>query len=458
MMKFADMFQMSLMNLLKRKTRTFLTVLGVLIGVTSIVVMISLGLGLSRAILEQVQNSASLTAITVTSSSDSDGDGKSTQYLDDTSIEAIEQLPNVTYAAPVLQVSIIAKYGAYSDYLNIVGTSLEALQDMDIEIQQGTLPLEGTNELSFFYGNQVLGDFSTKSGQSYWMTGALPDIDLMHDSILYILDTSAYYSSQNSNSTTETESSTTTSSQTSQKAPKKYLIPVCGVAAGGMDDYYDYSNNVYCDINQLIPVLKKEFKNSVIPGQPTTKSGKAYKTVYYSSLKVKVDKMENVSVVDQKIKDLGYDTYNNAEWIQSQKQQMKIIQAILGGIGAVALLVAAIGITNTMMMSIYERTKEIGIMKVLGCDMHDIQTMFLMEAGLIGFFGGVAGVVLSCMLSIGINIVAGKANLSVSKISYIPIWLVCISILFAIIVGMIAGYFPSRRAMKLSALAAIHNE
>ena len=137
--------------------------------------------------------------------------------------------------------------------------------------------------------------------------------------------------------------------------------------------------------------------------------------------------------------------------------QYGYVQLVLGGIGAVSLLVAAIGITNTMMMSIYERTKEIGIMKVLGCDLRNIQMMFLMEAGFIGFIGGIVGLVFSFAISILINqIVASMGNMM--TLSYIPPWLALLSLVFAILVGMIAGFFPSLRAMRLSPLAAIRNE
>lgn len=147
--------------------------------------------------------------------------------------------------------------------------------------------------------------------------------------------------------------------------------------------------------------------------------------------------------------------------MESNQKTMGMIQAVLGGIGAVSLFVAAIGITNTMMMSIYERTKEIGVMKVLGCDLRNIRSLFLMEAGFIGFIGGVIGLILSFGLSFVINKLAQSAqdmSLGAGDISYIPLWLMVLSLAFAILVGMVAGFFPARRAMKLSPLAAIRNE
>ena len=130
---------------------------------------------------------------------------------------------------------------------------------------------------------------------------------------------------------------------------------------------------------------------------------------------------------------------------------------MLGGIGAVSLIVAAIGITNTMMMSIYERTKEIGVMKVIGCDMRDIRTLFLMEAGFIGLIGGVVGIGFSFLISFIINQIVMKMGMEMT-LSYIPLWLAGSSVGFAILVGMVAGFFPALRAMRLSPRAAIRNE
>ena len=160
------------------------------------------------------------------------------------------------------------------------------------------------------------------------------------------------------------------------------------------------------------------------------------------------------------IRAAGYNASTNAELLESAKKQLAMIQAVLGGIGAVSLLVAAIGIANTMMMSIYERTKEIGVIKVLGCSLKNIKQMFLMEAAFIGLIGGVTGMILSFLLSGIINILTGHgAAMGIEgDISYIPIWLVLAAMGFAMLVGTLAGYFPALRAMKLSPLAAIKTE
>ena len=170
--------------------------------------------------------------------------------------------------------------------------------------------------------------------------------------------------------------------------------------------------------------------------------------------------MDNVMEVQNAITDMGYQAYSNMQWLEQAQEQMDMIQAVLGGIGAVSLFVAAIGIANTMMMSIYERTKEIGVLKVLGCAMGDIRSMFLMEAGFIGFMGGAAGLGLSYGVSKLVNRFLGSSFMGMGSgdISRIPLWLSAAAVVFAIFIGMLAGLFPALRAMKLSPLAAIRNE
>ena len=451
-MRFLDMLRMSGSNLWKRKVRTFLTVLGVVIGTASIVVMISIGLGLNKATLEEIQSYGSMTTINVYPSYNWDGTAEgqlSSQYLSNEIVRQIEEIDHVEVVSPVLRVDAIALSGKYMSWMSIEGMDVNALAQLGIEVGEGRLPSAEDTELTLLYGNQILTNFyDKKTNEGYWDTGELPDIDLMNDTVFIIFDTDAYWSSQSPQEGAVVQ------------RPKKYVIPACGIVAGDTETYNNFSYNVYCDIDQLETLLKRIFKNRAIPGQPTTQSGKPYKELYYSELYVNVDNMDNVTKVQEQIGELGCQTSSNMEWVESMQKQYSYIKAVLGGIGAVALFVAAIGIANTMMMSIYERTKEIGIMKVLGCNMRNIQSMFLIEAAFIGFIGGVLGVGLSYGVSAIVNKVsAGGSFMGVSTgMSYIPPWLSLLGIGFAIIVGTLAGFFPSLRAMRLSPLAAIRNE
>ena len=469
-MRLGDLLGMSLSSLFKRKVRTILTVLGVAIGTTSIVVMISLGIGMKQSLLEEMENYGSLTAITVNSPDGGGGmvyyDGMSTpssssgdkeeRHLDDDLISTFSGLEHVVSVDPQLNCSAIIKCKGYMTWTNLIGTTPEYMKRQNIPLGEGNYP-ESESELQPLYGNTILQDMSNeKTNKGYWETGEIPPIDWMKDQVFLILDTDRYYNAGSSDENGQIVPN-----------PKKYITKASGVVKGGIDDWNQYSYSVYCNIEALKNTLSREFRGRVIPGQPTRKNGKPYKEIFYNQLIVSVDNMDNVSSVQQMINDMGYQTYANAEWIEQEMKSMNVIQAVLGGIGAVSLFVAAIGITNTMMMSIYERTKAIGIMKVIGCRIKDIQALFLIEAGYIGFIGGVVGTALSYLISVVINklLSGGGAEAmgfymeeGAAGISRIPLWLAGLAIVFAVFIAMLAGFFPSLRAMKLSPLAAIRAE
>lgn len=474
-MRWSDLLRMSASSLKRRKLRTFLTVLGVVIGTASIVVMISLGLGLQQSMYEEVEQSGGTTSLTVTGQQ---GYGmgsmyigmsgieeeESEKYITDDVIEDLRALEHVKSAEPVINIQALGLKGNYEGYLDIYGMSPTALEDMNLELEPGgRLPDPDSPELELLYGNAIIMNFYDKnSGKGYW-DGEIPDIDLQNDKIFLVLDQDAYYQSQYTdvmaNSGTG-ESGGTDGSTAGPKIAKKYVVQACGVIAGGAETYNANSYSVFCDITRLKEYLEKEFRSRAIPGQPTTKSGKPYSKFVYTSAKLQADDMDNVEELSNTIRSMGYNVSSNIEYINAMKSQFAMVQAVLGGIGAVSLLVAAIGIANTMLMSIYERTKEIGVMKVIGCSLKNIGEMFLLEAAFIGLAGGLIGNILSLLMSAGINaVVSGSGMVSGGAgISYIPPWLMLLSMGFAVLVGMTAGFFPAMRAMKLSPLAAIRSE
>lgn len=474
-MNWIDLLRMSSANLKRRKLRTFLTVLGVIIGTTSIVVMISLGLGMQQSIYDQIERSGGLNTITV--SSGGMGNGKASyggnvsdeeekeKWITDSVVEQLSQIDHVVSAQPVYQISVILLKGSYQCWTDLTAMTPEGLKAQDIDLAPGgTLPSTGTGQLELVYGNGIITSFFDKKGNnSYYETGELPHIDLANDSLFLVLDEAGYQTSQDNQTAAMAGVSQTDgegASQGSGKAAKKYAVRASGVVAGDVNSYNNHYYTVYCDLDTLKQMLKKEFSGRAIPGQPVTKSGKPYKEFSYTRAQVKADDIQEVDDIANTIRQMGFQADTNVEYMESAKGQLKIIQAVLGGIGAVSLLVAAIGIANTMMMSIYERTKEIGVIKVLGCSLRNIKEMFLLEAAFIGLLGGAIGSVLSYLLSAVINVVVSSSSMVgvEGKISYIPFWLILAAIIFAVFVGMAAGYFPALRAMRLSPLAAIRNE
>ena len=203
----------------------------------------------------------------------------------------------------------------------------------------------------------------------------------------------------------------------------------------------------------------------------------------YQNVYVKVDDMDNVDEVGEAIKAYGFSTYSMSDTREEMQKQVGRNQMMLGGLAAISLFVAALNIANTMTMAIYERTREIGVMKVLGCELKNIRRMFLIESGFIGFIGGVVGALLSWGVSFILNnllvIASGvmmllqslgvQANLDLSflmnsgmgtgsTMSIIPLWLVGVALVFATVIGILSGIAPANRAVRISALEAIRHE
>lgn len=195
----------------------------------------------------------------------------------------------------------------------------------------------------------------------------------------------------------------------------------------------------------------------------------------YDQVVVHAQNIKDVPGIEAQIKMSGYQTTSFEQTRKEIEKQSRGIQLALGGIGAVSFLVAAIGIANTMIMSVSERTREIGIMKALGCYVRDIRAMFLMEAGSIGLLGGILGLIFSFIISVIINLFSFGAfggggvtwelikqaligGEGVVRTSVIKPELVIFALVFSVLVGLVSGYQPANKAVKISALEAIRNE
>lgn len=477
-MSFYDLMTMSMGNLWRRKLRTVLTVLGVLIGTTSIVAMLSLAFGMKQMIMDEYASMGSVTQIMISGGGGGDMDSSSSQtdtstMLTETNMQMFQDMEHVKNVLPQLSFDGNMQSGRYSGYGNLIGVDQSILDSQVLE--KGDIPQKGSaGTLQVIAGNQILTGFGYVQGDEYvdyYSTGELPNIDLMTQiRVLQVYneqaETDVDMQTDNGDSTGDDSSDGGNTDSTGDDAVAQpvednsmlnFRIKVAGILAGGVDEYNTYSNSLLVNIDDLKSYLTKNFGKGNIPGQPKP-NGKPMNEWVYSTLVVDVDDASNVDSVMKDIQDMGFSASSNKDLLDSAQKNLQIVELVLGGIGMVAFLVAAIGIANTMMMSTYERTKEIGVMKVLGCDMRDIQKLFLAEAGFIGLIGGIVGLGLTCGVSALINHFAVSMGGMKGNISVIPWWLALAAVAFSTLMGMVAGYFPARRAMKLSPLAAIHTE
>ncbi len=446
-----DLLQMAVKNLMRRKMRTFLTILGVIIGTGAIILMLSLGIGMTAAMKQSIMEMGSINIITVYSSGgyggyyseDMSTSTTSDMQLDDMAVQSFASLPGVEAVTPYLSRYWKIYTKKYAVDAEIVGIDPTAMQKMNFELSDGRL-LEATDKLDLVIGSEVKNmfyDIRSNNMHSHDENGV--DIDLLQEKLKLTYDMS--YGQRNSNS-----------ADSDQKPAEPYKVNAVGILQEGN---WEQAYSVYIPLEQMQEIIEAE--------QRWQKQGNDYgsrnngnNTNEYEQVKVKVADINDVEQVQQSINDMGYQTQSLNDILESSKKSMAVTQAILGGIGAVSLLIAAIGITNTMVMSIYERTREIGIMKVIGASLRDIRRLFLLEAALIGLGGGAIGLGVSYLGSWLINYIfvqqaSHMGTEGFSQISLIPWWLALMAVAFTSLIGLIAGYLPAVRATKLSALEAL---
>ncbi|MDR1604037.1 MAG: ABC transporter permease [Gracilibacteraceae bacterium] len=463
-MKLSDIVGMACGNLFRRKLRTFLTVLGVIIGAASIVTMLSLGFGLKASLRDQLGGTASLTTIQVNESyenvdarggvaavsSISASSSSSRNQRPTLNAEALKNfavLDHVVAVSPEKNTYLRLVCGKMVADLPLVGIDPAQMEHFGFELAEGELLKPGGDGLVF--GSRTLYSFFDPRRQEWpdYDDSKPPPVDMLEVEKISLTFDFSYGNRRQYND-----------SAASTAKPKLYKARAVGLLGG---DNWNHAYNVYMDIETLSNMIKDNEKIQAQSGQGGQAAQSGRKTEEkYDLIRVKVDEVENVLAVQDLITSMGYQPYSDAEYLKSVEGTFNTIQLVLGGIGAVSLLVAAIGITNTMIMSIYERTREIGVMKVLGAALYDIRSLFLLESAVIGLLGGAVGAGLSYLLSHIINIVAAASGemSGMEKISIIPPWLVLAALAMSALVGLVSGYLPARRAMRLSALDAIRSE
>ena len=388
-------------------------------------------------------------------------------YLDDAAIANIKQIPHVAAATPYAQAYNLegeitaGRNGRYtSDIYNLIGIDPTALEPMGFALQSGSWPTntpasEKATKLQVLVGSSTGYNFqdsrkSYNSPKRYRYEGQTdangkelpPFVDIDKDKMTLTIKTG----------------------EGSTEKSRSWELEIVGVLEpDGAKGYWTQSGIVLRI--QDMKMLQKIYNDMT----KTKEESKSYDQVY-----VKVDDLSNVTDVETAIHDLGFtNTYSMNQQREEMQKQVMNSQMIFGGIAAVSLLVAAINIINTMTMAIYERTREIGVMKVLGCELGNIRTMFLLESSTIGFIGGLIGLGISLIASFVLNNLSTLGQgLDLSglmgggyymgggggTISIIPPWLMLAALVFATLVGLVAGILPANKAVKISALEAIRHE
>ena len=453
-MKFNDLFKMAAGNLASRKLRTFLTVLGVIIGATAIIIIISIGRGFKFMNSKFYEDMGDMRVLELNSQfmrfdpeMDKPGYQKPKKKpMNNQTIKEVSEIEHIKTVIPMYEGIVSLKMGREeASYVDIVGMPPQYMEDYGIELENGKYIAPGEKNPVIVIGSSVKYQFYDKSRPNYFSEKK----SLMNRKI-YITKFEPKASDEDGMSSMGTMEMG--ENQNNQNEGKQVQLRISGEMTEGND--YQKQNCLFMSI-ETYKALASQFKVKL-------------KSKNYNNIKVVVDDIKNVDQVTKDLKDMGFRPYNmTKEFLDNANKQIGIVQAVFGGIGAISFIIAAIGIANTMIMSIYERTKEIGIMKVIGASIKDIQNLFLLEASLIGLIGGVIAVINSLIISVVANKVfygyfmgqlGGETLNFEPKISIVSVGLILTALGFSTLIGLLSGYLPARRAMKLSALDAIRTE
>lgn len=457
-MKISDRILMALRNLSRRKSRTILTVLSVVIGATSIILMLAFATGISNSQKEMIESFGGLTSITIV------GDNPAANMdVKDTDINKLKKVKGVRAVVPSKEFWGEVMVDKGDDY--VLNTSFEVVPDDVFKLLTSDMfewgkGLSPSDKDGIVLGQNANVQKIKRMPDGGWTSMPMEgDFDYgSHDYYLRLgykdeSDDGVHFGNENENKDQENKPTfVDVKIKPVGKLNSKAILK-------GWSSYANetfYKNLKKEDSKLQSPQLDMSYDEK---GQPiVAKSDK----IKYDNLRVIVDDVNNLERIENDIKKLGYNTQSEAGSAENIKKQTMQVTLILGGIGSVAFIVSAIGIINTMLMSIYERQKEIGVMKVIGASINDIRGMFLIESGFIGFFGGVIGLIISLVVGKVLNgfldggMIFDVGGQGGNMIAISPL-LAIVGVGFSSLVGVLAGYIPARRATNLSAIEALRS-
>ena len=396
-MKLTNLIKLSSRNFTVRPLRTFLTILGVSVGIGTILFLVSLGYGIQKIILDRITTSDSLLSLEV-----SPGPSDIIKLTPD-KLEEIKAMPEVVQISPVVSYSgqinhdkltgdgVI--YGADSSYFNLGGIVPKYGKVYDSKSTDGAvITTAGINLLNLTADNAIGKDLS--------LVFFVSEID--QDGFEQI---------------TIVESKT------------KYKIT-------GIIDADD-SNYIFVPLSSLSDVNITE----------------------YSRLQIKISNSQYMEKVRDEIINKGFMVSALSDVIDQANKIFSIIQIVLLLFGLVALIISAIGMFNTMTIALLERINEIGIMRAIGATSSNIRWLFIIESTIMGFLGGLGGVIVGIvggkLINLGINLLAKSFGGQAVNLFYSPVWFILFIIIFSAVVGLLTGLYPSKKAANLNPLDAL---
>ena len=480
-MRFADYIMMALHNIWRQKLRSALTIFAIVIGATSVTIMLAAVFSLKGFMTKQLEANGVFQQVAVSPQTDitwdnhnSGGNCSDCTKLTDDLATKIATRPHVigvsrqTYmwqfeAVVFGSQKLRAQQIVASDMNGVVPETAIAGRTISDKDKTGVLTISAdyADKLGYKHNYKALIGKQLGLYTSNYYTG------IGSDPVQAAKDQQAWFTSHPGADGRDYKPNPVTLTGTivgiTPVENSSYTIRVPLEWARGMqlDQRYEVTPAAQQAAQEKCRAARTPNCNS--QGEPTLTTVDNLAKNGYNSFIVKVDKSSNAAAV---AKDLRNTYKVGAADAQTQiKQQLSIFNVlgmVLGGIGGIALVVAAVGVVNTMVMAILERTREIGVMRAVGARRSTVSRVFTFEASLLGFIGGVVGLGIGYGLVLLANPFINKQlasnNIQSSNIITLPPWLIIGVVALTTIIGLLAGLYPARRAAKLDPVEALHYE
>jgi len=452
-MRFADAVEFALDSLRKRRLRTFLTASGVMIGIGALVSMISFGKGMQKNVSEAFKASGLFNTIMVMPAGagiplgDPDRPlrppektARADAVLDEAAVAEISRLPGVRMAYPEVNFPALVSLEGEEEFRLVQVIPAAVLASGTAQVRWGR-SYASDNEEGVIVSRTLLRRLGTSEpgagvGKTLRITSVSVDFGQLAG-----LDLSTLFSGQKL-----------------PVAREGYDFPIVGVT--DVNAFGGGPGALQSDV--LIP-----------PGTARRIKRLPFTSIWdllrmrggrlgYSAVSVKLESLADLERVASRVREMGFTTLALADQFEEITRAFYVMDMILAAVGMIAIVVAALGIVNTMVMSILERFREIGVMKAVGAGDKDVKRVFFFESGAIGLVGGAAGCALGWATSLVINRIVNLllARQGMPHFDYFafPLWIFVGAVAFSLLVSLVSGIYPARRAARVDPVVALRHD
>jgi len=451
-MRISDYIEQSFSNLRKKKLRTFLTTFGVVIGIGALVSMFAFGKGMQKKLTDTFNELELFNYISVYTRSgrnaevkpsvDPNTDGENNRpapVLDEKFLLSLAEVEGVEWALPEIRFPALIRLAGQEEFSLVQVLPADICQAGFVKLRAGEF-YTSDNEQSLIISDSLLRrldvkDPDTAVGRQIEVSTLTIDFGLsnLQNVISFLRGTGLPLSRQN------------------------YKFNIAGVTERmGMSGPMPVRSNVFIP-HGTSEKMKKISITSISDVFQSVRQSRGY-----SAVGIKLTSTKYVEPVKKRLEDMGFETFAMLDQLEEIKTGFHFVDMFLFAVGMIGISVAALGIINTMAMSILERYKEIGIMKAVGASNRDVKKIFFFESGVIGFMGGLFGLGLGWLVSNIINLVINSfaAKQGVPQMNYFsfPWWLCIGAIVFSVLISLLAGVYPTLRAAKVDPVVALRHD